>query len=142
MALSHTELINAFKSVNTAVNATGTFVRGSRQDISLATTKDQWPIIALLPIRENEDRKNRLLTRNIVMAFITQDSTDNTPEQRDTLVEQMGDLASDFINVLETTIAGKVQEIGFVDRTPEYQTYPGYHSGYSIMFKLVSKKGC
>jgi hypothetical protein len=138
--MTYLNCILLFKTSLLAVNPDGTFVRGRRPDASLASTTANWPMVALMPFRETHDRKLGNIERQIVMFFVSQDSTNNTTDERDVIVEQMNALSESFLADFENRIKGKASITSKILKTPELQTFPGYCTGYSVSFTLTSKK--
>lgn len=137
--MTYLNCISYFKASLLEVNPSGTFVRGRRPDASLASANADWPMVVLLPFRETEDRQSGNIERQIVMFFVSQDSTDNTEDERDTIIQNMNTLAAVFVNDFELRTKGKASITSKISKTPERQTFPGYCSGYSITFTLTSK---
>ena len=73
------------------------------------------------------------------MFFVTKDDPNNSIEERETIVSQMDVLQRAYLNEFEEQLTGKGIIDGPVLKTPEWQTFPGYGSGYSISFTLSSK---
>jgi hypothetical protein len=139
--MTYTEVRELFQTTFDQVSSTGQFMIGRRPDLSLVSTiaNDGWPVVCLAPFRERRNRTTGNMTRQCVLFFITQDSTNNSETDRDALVQQMETLADLFEQTLEQNIRGVAQIPGEILRTPERQTFPGYCTGYSIQFDLLTK---
>ena len=127
--MTYLECTQLFKDSVAEIAPDSTFVGGLRPDASLASTTANWPMIWLAPFREIDDRETNNRTRNIVLFFITQDSTNNTQDERDVLVNDMYVLKEAFISNFTSRILGKGIIQGKINATPEVKTFPGYCSG-------------
>ena len=147
--MNYLDTITLLKECFTDLEPSGTFVRGRRPDASLVSIDADWPLVASLPFRETKDYAKGNIQRQIVMFFLKSDSTNNTSEQRDVIINEMNELQDSFINklneklrTLTSSYYGKATIQGSVLATPEQMILAGAASGYGIQFTLLSKIPC
>lgn len=139
--MTYTEVVEYLKAKALAESPDCTFVHGKRPDASLISTSTAYPLIWLAPFRETIDRQKGNIDNQITISFLAQDSTQNTLEQRQALIQTMYVLKEAFMNSLRS----RIPLLGVAtneNATPEYSQLGGYVSGYSVSFKFSTKTAC
>lgn len=139
--MTYTEVVEYLKTKALAVSPDCTFVHGKRPDASLVSTSMVYPLIWLAPIRETIDRQKGNIDNQITVSFLAQDSTQNTLDQRQALIQSMYVLKEAFMASLRSSIP-MVGVATNENATPEYSQLGGYVSGYSVSFKFSTKTAC
>lgn len=139
--MTYTEVVEYLKAKALAVSPDCTFVHGKRPDASLVSTSMVYPLIWLAPFRETIDRQKGNIDNQITISFLAQDSTQNTLDQRQSLIQSMYVLKEAFM----TSLRSGIPMVGVAtneNATPEYSQLGGYVSGYSVSFKFSTKTAC
>ena len=139
--MTYEDCVNFFKIKALAASPDCTFVSGKKADSSLISVDTVWPLIWLAPFTETIDRRKGNIDRQVAIAFFTQDSTNNTLDERKALFESMWQLKEAFMNSIENSIPMPGQ-ISNERSTMEFQMLSGYASGYAVSFKFSSKLPC
>jgi hypothetical protein len=139
--MTYSDLIDYLQTKALVVNPTGTFVHGKKPDASLISTNMVYPLIWVAPFRETTDRLKNKISRQVTIAFFAQDSTQNTLDQRQALIQTMWDLKELYVASLNNDLP-KVLSALNESATPEYSQLGGYVSGYAISFNIQTKLPC
>lgn len=140
--MTYSDCVDFFKLKALAASPDCTFVHGKKPDASLTSTSMVYPLIWLAPFKETTDRKKGNIDRQIVIAFFAQDSTQNTLEQRQALIQTMWELKESFMDLIFNQDLPIVGTATNENATPEYSQLGGYVSGYAVSFKFSSKIPC
>jgi hypothetical protein len=136
--MTYLEVVNVLSEAASNVAPNGSFVHGKRPDASLFSIAASFPIVWAPPFRENYNLVTGKMERQMTVCFFLQDSTNNTLEQRQNLIQDAWDFQHDFMQFLYD-VTPKTFNVSDIIATPEYAQLAGTVSGYSVSFKLQSK---
>jgi hypothetical protein len=138
--MSYQTTVNAIRTAAEAVNTEGTFRHGRRVDASHGSIADTFPVIHLYPFQITKGIDPDFIDSNsLLMGFWKQDRPDTSVEEREAIIAEMDELASDFITQLENN---KNVRLSGVLAEPQYQMFNGTVSGIALRFTFQDFTPC
>lgn len=143
--MNYQDVVDMCRNAAIAVNSSGFFVHGRREDYSLefdnaAYRNGECGIGLLMPTPQITDSfSDGTRTYNLLFVFMLQDAQDSTLLEREQIVAAMDVLSNTYINYMIANYP--IEPIACI-KTPDIRNFQGTLSGVSLSLTIKTIKPC